>query len=69
MEPAKVADEYGQPVARVHEALAFYYDHVEWMQKLEDLDEITPATPDRDGWEGSTPEDAGEALFGDFDEE
>lgn len=28
---------------------------------------LEPATAGRDSWEGSTPTDAGEALFGDLD--
>lgn len=34
LEPAEVADELDIPVARVHEALTFYYDYVEWMRQM-----------------------------------
>lgn len=32
MEPAEVADELNLDLARVHEAIAFYYDHAEVMR-------------------------------------
>jgi len=93
LEPAEVADTLDVPLARVHEALAFYYDHVERMRRLTN-DRIVEETPDpdpnnddlffaddndaesgdidtassgRDDWNGTTPTDAGESLFGDFD--
>ncbi|TMT85819.1 DUF433 domain-containing protein [Haloterrigena sp. H1] len=47
LEPAEVADELDVPLARVHEALAFYYDHVDWMKRLVN-DRIVEETPDPD---------------------
>jgi uncharacterized protein (DUF433 family) len=65
LEPAEVADKLDVPVARVHEALAFYFDHIGMMREMEDLDELIPATADRDDWTETTPSDADESLFGD----
>jgi len=31
-EPAKIADEYDVDLPRVHEAIAYYYDHAQAMQ-------------------------------------
>lgn len=47
LEPAEVADEFDIPVARVHEALAYYYDHVDQMRQLVN-DKIVDETPDPD---------------------
>ena len=47
-DPAEVAHKYDVDLARVHEAIAYYYDHATAMRGLEDWDEIVPATSGRD---------------------
>jgi hypothetical protein len=90
-DPAQIADDYRVKIARVHEALAYYYDNAERMIRLESdslcsvdvedehrvrfvdyiegeerpSDQLETATADRDDCSGTTPADAGEALFGD----
>lgn len=46
LEPAEIATEFEVPLPRVHEAIAFYYDHVEWMRSLEASDSRVNRTRD-----------------------
>lgn len=76
MEPAEIADEYEVTLPRIHEALAYYYDHAQRMRQYRDDDSdesqdkhpryhgLETATSDYENWEETTPTDAGEALFG-----
>lgn len=52
----------------VREALEYAREHPEEMDELrEEWDELQSATADRADWTGTTPDDAGEALFGHMD--
>lgn len=51
-EPAEVADEYGVGLARVHEAIAYYYDHSARMRDLRaqrERSDIEAALDEREG--------------------
>lgn len=72
-EPTEVAHELGVDLPRVHEALAFYYDHAERMRELEGRrnpkpsDRLEIGESGKDEWGPEpVPDNAGEALFGDL---